>query len=258
MSEGQNTQFLALQQWYASGVGQHVWHAEKQLLDKYLPNLFGYHLMTLGVCPSLPLAAASPIHHGFALGDVAAAQAGISARCHLHALPLENESVDVAILHHCLDYSESPHQLLRETARVMMPYGNVLIFGFQRWSALGLQHAAQRLLDKQHAVAAHACIARHRLHDWLQLLDFEIVESMHTAFVPPQWSSGIRHYLQWLEVVGNKARLPMGSVYFVWARKTVGSVRPLVAEKEKRILNPLSALTPKPAVPVVRPRNKHF
>lgn len=87
--------------------------------------------MSLGVCPSLPLAEASPIHHRFALSPVPDAS-NVAACSVLHELPIEHESVDVALLHHSLDYSEDPHQLLRESARVLMPYGHLLIFGFQR------------------------------------------------------------------------------------------------------------------------------
>lgn len=257
MPDFQQSKCVALQQWYADYVGQNIWQAEQRLLDQFLPSLFGYHLMSLGVCPSLPLAASSPIHHCFALSDTISGYADAAAHCHFHELPIENESIDVAILHHCLDYSAFPHQLLRETARVLMPYGSVLIFGFQRWSALGVQHTVQHLLDRKNEMADHRFIGRHRMHDWLQLLDFEIVESVHTAYVPPQWGSALQRRLQWLESLGSKTQLPMGSVYFILARKTVGSVRPLLVEKEKKTLNPLGALTPKPVVPVVRPRNDY-
>ncbi|MEZ5539379.1 MAG: methyltransferase domain-containing protein [Pseudomonadales bacterium] len=248
-----DAQFSALQQWYAGSVGQNIWRAEKALLDRHLPHLFGYHLMTLGVCPSLPLVEASPIHHCFSLSEAASASPNIAARCHAYALPIENESVDVAVLHHSLDYSDTPHQLLRETARVLMPYGSVLIFGFQRCSTLGVQHALQKRWSPLNTVAAHNSLSVHRLHDWLTLLNFEIVESTHTVYVPPQLGEAARSHLQWLERWGSKSKLPWGSVYCVLARKTVVGVRPLLLEKEKRSLNPLSALSPVPVTPTVRP-----
>lgn len=243
---------LALQQWYASSAGQNVWSAEKALLDKYLPNLFGYHLMTLGACPSLPLVTASPIHHCFALSDMKSVSLDVSARCHLYELPIESESVDVAVLHHSLGYSDSPHQLLRETARVMMPYGNVLVFGFQRWSALGLQYSIRKIMDKHDAVASYNFISINRIHDWLQLLDFDIVESRHAVYVPPQFNGSVKRYLSRLEHLGEKSQIPFGSVYFVLARKTVAGMKLLSTEKEKRKLNPLRVLTPEPAVSAVR------
>ena len=259
MSEGQYTQFLALQQWYASATGKNVWQAEKQLLDSCLPNLFGYHLMSIGMCPDLPLAEASPIHHLFSVGNLESLNAGLAARCHTHALPIASESVDVAILHHCLDYSDSPHRLLREVARTIMPYGSVLILGFHRWSALGLQQTIQHWIDPENALTSHQFIALHRMHDWLKLLDFEIVESKYTLYAPPQWGEGVREYWRWLDTLGGKMQLPLGGVYFIWARKTMGSVRPLIidTDKEKRSLNPLEVLAPKPIVPVTRPSKNY-
>lgn len=245
----------ALQAWYDGVVGQRVWQCEKRLLDHHLPDLFGYHLMSLGVSPSLPLADASPIHHRFCLSPVLLQGNTVSACANLHALPVESESVDVALLHHSLDYSEDPHQLLRETARVLMPFGHVLVFGFQRWSALGIQQALCSRVGND-PVVSHDFISVTRLHDWLKLLDFEIIKSRHTVYVPPQLGEGIRSRLQWFERFGWGAQLPFGSVYFVLARKTVAGVRPLVAPWEKIALrNPLAALAPRPAAPNSRPRH---
>jgi SAM-dependent methyltransferase len=238
----------ALQEWYGSAVGQRVWQCEKQLLDHHLPDLFGYHLMSLGICPSLPLADASPIHHRFTVCPSEKAE-GISACSALHELPIGNESVDVAILHHSLDYSEDPHQLLRETARVLMPYGYVLILGIQRWSALGMQQALRSRLGDD-AVASHDFISVTRVHDWLKLLDFNVIKSRHTVYVPPQLSGTLRNRLQWLERFGWGAQLPFGSVYFVLAQKIVKGVHPVVAPWETvGLRNRLSALTPRPVAP---------
>lgn len=241
----------ALQAWYDSPVGQRIWQSEQKLLDHHLPDLFGYHLMTLGVCPALPLADASPIHHRFALSPLAT-DGGVAACAVLHELPIESESIDVALLHHSLDYSEDPHQLLRETARVLIPYGYVLIMGFQRWSALGLQQMLRaRLTDS--LVDNHEFISVTRLHDWLKLLDFEIIKSRHTVYIPPQLSEGFRRRLGWLERFGWGAQFPFGSVYFVLARKTVAGVTPVTTPWEKVALrNPLAALAPRPVSPTSR------
>ena len=242
----------ALQHWYNTPVGQRVWQYEKQLLDHHLPGFFGYHLLSLGVSPHLPLATASPIHHQITLGPAPMSDS-VSACAEFHALPLESESIDVALLHHSLDYSEDPHQLLRETARVLIPFGHVLIFGFQRWSALGMQHTLRSRLHPEDPVASHHFLSLMRLHDWLKLLDFEILKSRHTVYVPPQLGDGIRKRLHWFDRLAWGAQLPFGSVYFILARKTVAGVRPLPTPWEKFPLrNPLSALAPRPVAQTSR------
>lgn len=247
----------AMHAWYDGAVGRRVWQCERQLLSRHLPELFGYHLLTLGVDSTLPLAESSPIHHRIALSHSPGEAVNACAR--FHALPLESECVDVAVLHHALDYSEHPHQLLREAARVLIPFGHVLVFGFQRWSALGMQHAAQARIHSQDPVASHAFLSVLRLQDWLKLLDFEIITVRHTVYVPPQLNESVRRRLSWFERLAWGAQLPFGSVYFVLARKTVAGVRPLVSPWERlTVHNPLAgALMPRPAAPATQhPRRR--
>ncbi|MCQ4062135.1 class I SAM-dependent methyltransferase, partial [Klebsiella pneumoniae] len=57
-------------------------------------------------------------------------------------LPFESQSLDMIVLPHVLEFSEDPHQLLREVERVLMPEGRVVITGFNPMSLWGLRHAA--------------------------------------------------------------------------------------------------------------------
>lgn len=252
------TRQQALHQWYASPAGQRVWRNEQRLLSHHLPGLFGYHLLSLGVDPSLPVAESSPIHHRMVFSQ--AQTSGAVACTQFHALPLESECVDVAVLHHALDYSEQPHQLLRETARVLIPFGHVLVFGFQRWSALGMQQSLQARFHRQDPVASHDFLGLLRLQDWLKLLDFDIIKARHTVYVPPQLGEAVQRRCAWFERLAWGAQLPFGSVYFVLARKTVAGVRPVVSSWERlTVRNPLAAaLVPQPVVPAAQHRRKNL
>lgn len=51
-------------------------------------------------------------------------------------LPLASDSVDVLVLHHTLDVTRHPQQVLRESVRVLRPGGTLLLVGFDpigRW-----------------------------------------------------------------------------------------------------------------------------
>ncbi len=238
----------ALNAWYESDTGAHVWAHEEKLLPRYLQRLFGYHLLSLGICPQLQpaLANISPINHQLVFSPSLNNTAS-STYASFQQLPLASETIDVAVLHHCLDYSEDPHCVLREAARVLIPYGHVLVFGFQRWSALGLAGA---LSWRKNAVAKHDFIGMSRLHDWLKLLDFDVLESCHTAFMPPQWSDKTLARLQWLESAAAQTSLPLGCIYCVLAQKTVAGMRPIIAtaQHEKIAAHHLAAaLTPQAA-----------
>jgi len=49
-------------------------------------------------------------------------------------LPLASQSVDLVVLPHVLESHDHPHEVLRETERVLMPEGQVVISGFNTGS----------------------------------------------------------------------------------------------------------------------------
>src|SRR3546814_17811306 len=48
-------------------------------------------------------------------------------------LPLPARSVDALILPHTLEFSSSPHTVLRETARVLNDRGRLFVLGYSPW-----------------------------------------------------------------------------------------------------------------------------
>ncbi len=54
------------------------------------------------------------------------------------------DSIDLVFLPHTLEFSADPHQVLRETERVLIPEGRVIILGFNPLSSLGLWRLFRR------------------------------------------------------------------------------------------------------------------
>ena len=48
----------------------------------------------------------------------------------MYRLPLEEASIDLAVLHMVLHYSDDPHEVIREAARVLRPDGRLLVVDF--------------------------------------------------------------------------------------------------------------------------------
>ena len=134
--------------WYKSELGAQILEQEKSVLDQLLPELFGYHLMQMGVFDSTSLASNSPIKHQFFLSEVGvdllqkhsddpaetlrSQMSSVKSKC--TELPIASDSIDVAVLHHSLDFHDNPHGILREVARTLMPGGKIVIVGFNPWS----------------------------------------------------------------------------------------------------------------------------
>ncbi len=50
-----------------------------------------------------------------------------------HWLPFAENSIDLIVLPHVLEFTDEPHQLLREVHRVIRPEGQVMIAGSIRF-----------------------------------------------------------------------------------------------------------------------------
>lgn len=180
----------ALQRWQQSPRAQRLMAQEVHEVGRVLPDLFGRHLLQIGSwCDSGELLATSEMLHRAVLGTVP----GLGAQALIEAerLPLAAKSVDAVLLAHSLEFARSPQSVLREINRVLSDRGRLLVLGFNPWSVWGLR---QRLGLRYRAFPTGARFVRAgRLHDWLELLDFEVTEIRRFAVggaFPPVHSDG--------------------------------------------------------------------
>ena len=89
-----------------------------------------------------------------------------------YALPFQQESVDLIILPHILEFSDNKHELLREVDRILKPEGKLVILGFNPWNIyINLQYIKYR---EKGAPWVPSLISRTKISDWLNLLNFEV------------------------------------------------------------------------------------
>ena len=205
-----------MSEWFDSALGQHLLGVETRLLEDILARRFGYHLLELG-CANFNMYASSPIGHKFSL---APSQGG---NCHeavarAEALPLGNESVDLVLLHHALDFSGNQHQLLREAARILIAGGDVVVIGFNPYSFWGL---GKKLQWRGKPPWQGRMISPLRLTDWLKLLDFQPARLKYGAYSLPFNSPRFLKYCTRLAPLANRLNWPNGGVYVLVARKQV-------------------------------------
>lgn len=216
-----------LDRWLKTPLGQALLDAERALLAPALRDLFGFHLLQLSISPSLELTDGSRIGHRFALGPRGLnGDSRLAGQADFHALPLPAESVDLIILHHVLDYSPNPHQVLREAERVLIPHGHLIIIGCNPYSSLGWGGRIAQVFSRA-AQWRRQSLAAGRVEDWLTLLDLELVSVERGFFRPPINHEKLLNHLQWLDRWGKKLRLPGGGFYQMVARKDVCAMTPL-------------------------------
>lgn len=88
------------------------------------------------------------------------------------SLPIQSESIDLAIVPHLIEFDVNRFQTMREIERVLKPEGDVVIISF---NPLNIWVRMQSLWNKKMSDTWQSYfISRVRMADWLKLLNFEI------------------------------------------------------------------------------------
>jgi len=214
-----------LYRWYRTPLGTSVAEMEQEILDRILPDMFGYHLLQIGVGDHSLFSASRILHKVVMAVGHNDREAQVELKGDPVALPLLSDSIDALVLHHTLEFARDPRQVLREVERVLVPEGHLLILGFNPTSFWGIRSF---LGFRSHAVPwCGRFITTLRIKDWLALLGFEIQSMDYLYFRPPIQRAGISHQLRFLESWGKHFWPILGGVYVIAARKKVSTVTPI-------------------------------
>ena len=217
-------------QWLNSALGRYLQQEELALYDQAVVDLFGFNALQIG-CLQMDLLRNSRIAHRYSATEYADASEFPHLYCCDDFLPIADASLDLLILPHRLEFSERPHQTLREAERVMMPEGHLLISGFNPVSLWGMALFLRNLLHSKDAVKAFPWngnfIGLGRLKDWLALLGFEVVSVQMCCHIPPFEQESWHRRFGFMHKLGTKWLSAIGGVYFIVAKKRVVGMTPL-------------------------------
>lgn len=223
-----------LKEWFDTSPGIELLKQEQQCLDEHLPFLFGYHLLQFGVQDHVPLFTSSKVGHKFIVSPRAGNQVGAIVDEDL--IPFTTESLDVVLLHHLLEYSQQPHQVLNEMARTVVPSGHIIIVGMNPYSFIGIWSLLGRFRGK--TVWNNRLLAMPRVVDWLTLLGFRL-QSVHYGYYKPPLVKRCMKPCTLMERLLRFCQLPLGGFYIVIAKKEVSTITPI---KTKRFRNAQSII----------------
>jgi SAM-dependent methyltransferase len=246
-----------LESWYARDNGQYLLRATRAAMQDLLDTSFGYHMLQLGVGGGRPLCQGSPINHRLYCASQPGEGVGLVAEP--DELPLDSDSVDAIIVHHCLEFAANPHQVLREIQRVLTPQGQLLVVGFNPYSLLGCRTRLSGLL-RDPLWSRHRPVSEHRLTDWLHLLGCEVLDTFRLYGLPPLGSGRLRGLITLGDAWTARHNLPLGGLYILHATKNVAGLhrprRPLLSRRG-RLIGLVSKPAPTPAPRIPCPRRSH-
>ena len=204
--------------WFDTPLGHCLLEREREYFDRTVVDVFGYNALQCGLAP-IDLLRTSRIPSRWRLGD----SGSVALRVDYRDLPIAANSIDLIVLPHVLEFSDDPHQILREVVRVLVPEGQVIISGFNPWSLLGLKRwwpSARR-----HVPWTGRFVNLPRLKDWLSLLSFDIVSGRMHGYLPPFSQEPWLRRFNFMDKAGDRWWPFAGGVYCVQAVKRVRGMR---------------------------------
>ncbi len=216
--------------WFDSPLGKYLQQEEQQLYDQAIVNFFGFDALQMG-CPHMDLLRNSRIARRYKASDSQCSVLAVDLECCDDFLPFADTCLDLLLLPHRLEFSERPHQTLREAERVVIPEGHLLISGFNPFSLWGLKHAFRNIISGRCATKSFPWdgkfIGLGRIKDWLTLLGFEIVSVQTCCHIPPFEKKRWQRRFAFMNRLSPRWMPFMGGVYFIVAKKRVAAMTPL-------------------------------
>jgi SAM-dependent methyltransferase len=218
-----------LGQWFKTPLGAAMLQAEERLIMRRLEHCFGDRLLQMSINDELDICVGNRLQHAFTLSPNAAAKRA-QASCKFEALALPEDSIDVVVLHHVLEFCADPHQVLREVKRVLIPNGKLFVISINPFSALAARFTLASIAGKQHF--SRQSIGSHRLHDWLELLEMPTLGAQSGFHQLPINNDSFLNWQSRLANFAQKHSMPMGGVFMLEAVKQIHGI---TAIKPKRM-----------------------
>lgn len=189
--------------WFSDPSGARLIKTEHETLTALLAQVYGYHLVFIGEPELSHLAAGSLIAHHVLLNPQVETQTSTLSILpgELDAIPIKSDSVDCVILAHTLESAQNPHEILREAYRILIPEGQIILTGLNPYSLWGLWYGTKRFFHRFSPEGK--LLSCNRMKDWLQLLNFQIIESKMFHFRPPLKNEKFFTKLGFIEKVGH-------------------------------------------------------
>lgn len=207
----------SLSGWLSTPQGEYVLEWERAQFDSAVEDVFGFRAVQIGL-PEIDFLGQNRIPFRFSL----ALEPGASLAADPFQLPLASQSVDLVVLPHVLEGHEHPHEVLRETERVLMPEGQVVISGFNTGSLWRLRQLFAR---RGGAPWDLKFIGLVRLRDWLRVLGFELNGGKFGCYAPPFAERRWLERFGFMERAGARWWPIAGGVYVVRAVKRTPGMR---------------------------------
>ncbi|MEE9331228.1 MAG: methyltransferase domain-containing protein [Methylophilaceae bacterium] len=220
--------------WLETTLGQYLLAHEQAIYDVTVGDVFGFHAVQIGFSP-VDCLKNSRIPNIISAGENCG-----HVRCESGYLPFAENSIDLLCLPHALEFSDNPHQTLREVSRVLVPEGYLILTGFNPYSMWGGRKLFSR---KKNYPWQGQFFPLYRIKDWLALLGLEFVEAQYACYELPVNNRKWLKRFSFMDKMGANWWPMMGGQYIIVAKKRVVNITLLKPKWKRSLLRPGLAIT---------------
>lgn len=236
------------EKWLQSPPGRYVLTWEQKCFDQIVVDVFGFHAVQIGLPQINTLSENRMPLQALLTNSNDSREYATRFNWHLiegdpTELPFANESLDLVVLPHVLEFAVDPHMILREVDRVLRPEGRLIISGFNPASLWGARQYLSRLIGAPYLPRGEQLISLIRIKDWLQLLNFSLDRGHFGCYKLPLQRQSSMDRMDFLEPMGNRWWPIFGAVFLVSAIKRHQGMR-LVGRIQPARVTPIPQLSP--------------
>ena len=152
-------------------------------------------------------------------------------------LPFEDDSYDVIIIMHALDYTDDPYKFIRELDRITTDDGRIVIIGFNNFSLWG---ALKPLMNKFSMPWSLNFYSLYSVREWFKILGYD-TSYKETRGLIPIISKNISKYLEKINILQKFLAPNIGGLYFyIFNKKTTPLTPVKLRFKEKYVVGAFS------------------
>jgi len=224
---------LGFDQWLATPQGKYVLAWEQAKLDQIVADIFGFNAVQIGL-PQCDFLQANRMPLRLFCDDRVNEKSVkvVNVVTDFHDLPFAANSIDLVVLPHVLEFSNTPQQVLREVERVLVPEGHLIITGFNPVSLWGLKRRWSN--NGTDFPWRGQYLGVHRLKDWLTLLGFETQAGSFGCYVPVVTQEKWLRRWKFMELAGNRWWPIAGATYMLQSIKRQHGMRLLTPAWQDR------------------------
>ena len=214
-----------LQSWLLdTPIGREILHTERTFFRQNVEYRFGLYSLQIGL-PEINLLQGNKIANHYTIE--------LDLKTDLHFLPFADNSIDLIICPHSLEFSNNYHHVLQELYRILTPSGHLIITCFNRYSWFGLLKKRITILKQGHLIGLT------EIKNQLQALNFRLEGGKFFSYCPPLSSARQLAKYQWLNKVGDRWLPTLANSFAIIARKEKITLNLIKNLNEFKSFNPL-------------------